>query len=145
MKDLAHGKALESDRHEAVGSQKVALCFAGIVSLVAGLVGSLIPGWPTACLLLSTVCFSRSSGRASQWMHTNRWFGPYLRAICQRKYPVRRRVRLASLLMLWLGIGIAVSILVAVWWIPLFLLGLATIARWRIAWIEANEQLEYSR
>jgi uncharacterized membrane protein YbaN (DUF454 family) len=83
----------------------------GTVSVVLGLIGIFVPIWPTTCfLLLAGWCFARSSRRAERWLHENRVFGKYLRDYRERGV-ISPRVRLGSVTVLWLFIGLS-SVLV---------------------------------
>lgn len=111
---------------------KKALYFgAGTASLGAGIVGMLIPVWPTTCfLLLAAGCYGRSSDRAYTWMHSNRWFGNYLRGYRDRR-TIPLMVKRAALTLLWAGILLSL-VLVSIGWVQLLLLGVAGAITWHI-------------
>jgi uncharacterized membrane protein YbaN (DUF454 family) len=97
----------------------------GAVSVVLGLIGILVPLWPTTCfLLLAGWCFARSSPRAERWLHENRLFGKYLSDYRERGI-ISSRVRHASLVVLWGFIGVSAVLLVNRLWAVAILLFVA--------------------
>jgi uncharacterized membrane protein YbaN (DUF454 family) len=113
------------------GPVRRAVYFAvGAASVVLGLIGILLPLWPTTCfLLLAAWCFARSSSRAERWLHENRVFGRYL-----RDYRVNRvispRVRATSLATMWGFMALSAALLRGRVWVValLVLIGVAVTA-----------------
>lgn len=98
----------------------------GAVSVVLGLIGIVVPLWPTTCfLLLAGWCFARSSPRAERWLHENRLFGKYLHDYRERGI-ISARVRHTSLTVLWLSIGVSAYLLASRLWAVALLLLVAT-------------------
>ncbi|MEQ8329295.1 MAG: YbaN family protein [Longimicrobiales bacterium] len=94
----------------------------GAASVVMGVIGILVPLWPTTCfLLLAGWCFARSSARAERWLHENRLFGRYLSDYRERGV-ISPRVRLTSVTVMWLFIGASTVLLGRVWVALLLLL-----------------------
>lgn len=95
----------------------------GSVSVVLGVIGIVVPLWPTTCfLLLAGWCFARSSSRAERWLHENRLFGRYLKDYRERGI-ISSRVRHTSLAVLWIFIGISAFLLLSrLWAVALLLL-----------------------
>lgn len=88
----------------------------GATAVVLGVIGMLVPLWPTTCfLLLAGWCFARSSRRAERWLHGNRLFGRYLRDYRERGV-VSRGVRTASLSVMWLFVGLSGVLLLEHLW-----------------------------
>lgn len=84
----------------------------GATSVVFGVVGILVPVWPTTCfLLLAAWCFARSSPRAERWLHENRLFGRYLRDYRERGV-ISASAKRTSLVVLWGFMGVS-ALLVA--------------------------------
>jgi uncharacterized protein len=77
------------------------LITAGIVSLLLGAVGVLLPLLPTTpFLLLSSYCFIRSSERLYQWLIRHRIFGSYIYHYLEYR-AVKRNAKIMALLLLW--------------------------------------------
>jgi uncharacterized membrane protein YbaN (DUF454 family) len=94
----------------------------GATGVVFGVIGIVVPVWPTTCfLLLAGWCFARSSPRAERWLHENRLFGRYLRDYRERGI-VSRRTRRASLVVLWLSIGVSSALVLDTPWLVVLLL-----------------------
>lgn len=98
----------------------------GAASVVFGVIGILVPVWPTTCfLLLAGWCFARSSPRAERWLHENRLFGRYLRDYRERGI-ISPRVRRASLAVMWGFIGASALLVSERLWLVALLLIVAT-------------------
>ena len=97
----------------------------GYVSLGMGLVGVVLPLWPTTCfILLSAWCFARSSPAMHRWLHENRLFGAQLR-LYRDHGAITLGVRNGSLLMLWSAIGLSILLVAHMVWLQLILLAIA--------------------
>lgn len=98
----------------------------GATSVVFGVVGIVVPVWPTTCfLLLAAWCFARSSPRAERWLYENRLFGGYLRDYRERGI-ISRSARRASLVVLWVFIGVSALLIAERLWLVVLLLLVAT-------------------
>jgi uncharacterized protein len=103
---------------------RILLAAVGFLSLLAGIVGIFIPIWPTTCfLLLSTACFSRSSDRLYRWMNTNSWFGGHVRQYRERG-SIDGRVRILSLVSLWLSLLLSIALVKSSIWLLVALLAI---------------------
>jgi uncharacterized protein len=81
------------------------LFIAGTISLLIGVAGVFIPVLPTTpLLLLSAACYLRSSKRMYDWLHTNRFFGGYLRNYREGR-GLSLRAKLYTIIPLWLTIS----------------------------------------
>ena len=88
----------------------------GVVSVGLGVIGILVPLWPTTCfLLLAGWCFARSSKRAERWLHENPFFGRYLKDYREHGI-ISTRVRATSLVVLWGFIGFSAFALASRLW-----------------------------
>jgi uncharacterized membrane protein YbaN (DUF454 family) len=97
----------------------------GAVSVGLGIIGIVLPLWPTTCfLLLAGWCFARSSPRAERWLHENRLFGRYLRDYRERGL-ISTRVRSLTLVVLWTCIAISSFALFSRVWVVALLLVVA--------------------
>lgn len=99
----------------------------GVTSVVFGVIGMFVPLWPTTCfLLLAGWCFARSSRRAELWLLENRVFGAYLRDYRERGV-ISGRIRLTSVSILWLTVGISALLLGKLWVAALLLVVAAAV------------------
>lgn len=101
----------------------------GWISVSLGLIGAVLPLLPTTpFLLLAAACFARSSPRFYHWLHTNPFFGEYLRRYRSGEgIPLRAKIMTISLLWLTLATS-AFWVVPAHYWyvrLGLALLGLA--------------------
>ena len=100
----------------------------GALSVSAGIIGIVVPIWPTTCfLLLAAWCFARSSPRAERWLYENRVFGRYLAAYRERGV-ISTRVRRGAAIFLWSTI-LASAVFAAghLWLVALLLLVAAAV------------------
>ncbi len=119
-KEYASDKAVHSLNARIV---QVFLVVAGTLSVALGVLGILLPVLPTTpFLLLAAACYLRSSRRLYQWLHTNRWFGKYLRWYRDGEgIPLASKV--TSITLLWLSLGSSALFAVPqrLWWVKLVL------------------------
>jgi len=82
---------------------------AGTLSTGLGIIGVFVPILPTTpFLLLAAACYMRSSDRFYRWLINNRIFGAYVRSYIEgRGMPVR--VKIFTISLLWLTIGLTVA------------------------------------
>lgn len=97
----------------------------GLISLVLGAVGIVLPLLPTTpFLLLSAYCFARSSGRLQSYLLGHRIFGEYISNYYNREMTRPHKIR--TLGVMWAGIIICCIAIGSV--IPWILLpGIATL------------------
>ncbi|NLV72666.1 MAG: DUF454 domain-containing protein [Actinobacteria bacterium] len=114
------------------------LIFAGSVFLAVAVVGVVVPLLPTTPLLiLSAVCYARSSDRCYRWLVTNKFFGPYLDDYLHGR-GVSWRVRAGALTLLWGVIGCTALLVVEALWLRLLLLVIAIGVTIHIAMIKGR-------
>jgi uncharacterized membrane protein YbaN (DUF454 family) len=85
------------------------LIAAGTLCAGLGIIGIFVPILPTTpFLLLAAACYMRSSERLYQWLINNRIFGVYIRNYIEGKgMPIR--IRIFTILLLWLTIGLSMT------------------------------------
>lgn len=90
--------------------KKYVFLIIGIVALIVGSVGIVIPILPTTPLLLvATWCFLKSSKRLHNWLINHRILGLYIKSYVKYK-GVEKKYKLATILMVWASIGFSISI-----------------------------------
>ncbi len=90
--------------------QRLTLLGIGWLSLIAGLIGILLPVLPTTpFLLLSAWCFSRSSGRLHQWLLNQRHFGQVIRR-WEEDGSMERRIKFRAIAMIIVGFSLTLLI-----------------------------------
>lgn len=91
--------------------KKYILIGIGTLSLILGFVGIVLPVLPTTpFLLLSAVCYMRSSKRMYSWLIKHRVLGVYLYGyINYRAVPTRSKI--STLIFLWVMLGISMALM----------------------------------
>jgi uncharacterized membrane protein YbaN (DUF454 family) len=86
---------------------RVLWLIAGMICLVLGAIGIVLPILPTTPFLLaSAACFCRSSSRMYNWLLDNKLFGEYIRNYREgRGLPMKTKI--TALTVLWATIGIS--------------------------------------
>lgn len=84
--------------------KQAALVACGLLSLVLGLIGVVLPGLPTTpFVLLAAACFAKASPRLHAWLTQHRWLGPMVRD-WERNRSLPLRIKwLASFMMVSMG------------------------------------------
>lgn len=93
-----------------VTAKHIALIFVGVLSLVLGGIGIILPLLPTTPFaLLAAGCFSVANPRMARKLEESKLFGSYLRHWRTHEgVPVKTKVR--AIIWLWLGLGISAAI-----------------------------------
>lgn len=88
---------------------KLSLNLIGSVSLALGILGIFLPLLPTTpFLLLASACYLRGSERLHAWLIGNRFLGPYITNIREKKgMPVKAKI--ITIALLWASILFSVS------------------------------------
>ena len=104
---------------------RVLLIACGTLCVALGVLGVFMPVLPTTpFLLLAAICFARSSERFYHWLLNNRWFGEYIKNYREgRGIPLR--IKILTLIALWLTIGFTTLFVVSAWWGQLVFWGVA--------------------
>ena len=88
----------------------------GTLCVALGVLGIFVPVLPTTpFLLLAAICYARSSVRLYHWLLNNRWFGEYIKNYREgRGLPLR--LKILTILTLWLTIGFTALFAVSALW-----------------------------
>ncbi len=106
--------------------RKPCLIAIGWLCVVLGGVGIVLPLLPTTpFLLLAATCFAKSSDRFYQWLIGHSWFGKYIENY-RNGLGIPMKVKILTILMLWLSIGFSVIYVVTFFWAKIMLLATAT-------------------
>ena len=104
---------------------KLLMTILGIIFLVLGIMGILLPLLPTTpFLLLSAALFFRSSPRLHRWLYRQPTLGSYIRNFTEHK-AIPLRVKVVSVILVWLTLGYCTFFVAQQWWIKVALLSLA--------------------
>ena len=97
----------------------------GTLCVALGVLGIFLPLLPTTVfLLMAAACYARSSERFYQRLITNRWLGTYI--VNHREgRGMKRRDKMVTLALLWIGIGATIVWTADAWWLRLLLAGIA--------------------
>jgi len=99
--------------------KKILLISGGVVSLIFGGAGILLPVLPAApFVLLSAGCFASGSPRMLQWLRKSRFFGSYIdnyRAGSGVPLNIKRK----SIIFLWTGLIVSMVLVRTFWIVPL--------------------------
>jgi len=116
---------MAKDTKQLSGLVKKLLTAAGIISLLLGIIGIVVPLLPTTpFLLLSATCFIRGSDRLYQWLMEHKLFGRYIRNYREHKaIPLKTKILAISLL--WVTILYSIFFMVNSIYVRLLLATLA--------------------
>ena len=82
----------------------------GLLFLILGLVGILLPVLPTTpFLLLASFFFMRSSDRMHKWLLNHKLFGPTIRSYMNHR-ALKKSTKVKALSTLWLSLSISIYI-----------------------------------
>lgn len=115
-------------------TKRTLLAFAGILSLVLGVIGAFLPLLPTVpFILLAAFCFAQSSEKLHTWLINHRAFGRIIRDF-EAGNGIPRRVKVRAITLLWISMGISAWIVARpMLWLVLALVGTGTtIYLWRL-------------
>jgi len=105
--------------------QRKLYVIAGSISLGIGAAGIILPLVPTTpLLLLSAYCYAKSSKRFYFWLITNKYFGEYLKNYREKK-GVPLKIKIYTLLLLWLTISFSAFYVVNILWLRILLMIIA--------------------
>jgi uncharacterized membrane protein YbaN (DUF454 family) len=105
--------------------RRTLLLVAGSLFLLVGVVGVVVPVLPTTPLLiLSAICYARSSERCYRWLVSNRVFGRYLDDYLHGR-GISWKVKAVTLVFLWGVITCTALLLVEAVWLRVLLFAIA--------------------
>jgi len=105
--------------------KKILLIISGIISLVLGIIGILVPILPTTpFLLISAACFVRSSEKHYQWLIQHKWFGATIRNYREHK-AIPLSTKIFSVSVLWTTILYSSLLVVDRLWLRIVLVLIA--------------------
>ena len=119
--------------HHPLPWLRALFAIAGVLALLAGIIGIFLPVLPTTpFVLLAAACFARSSPRIYGWLLRHRLFGPMIDT-WQRERAVPRRVKWIALASMACSIGLSLLLMQGQPWLQLLLavIGL-TLSAWLI-------------
>lgn len=101
--------------------KRIILITAGYLSLSMGALGIFLPVLPTTpFLLLSAVCFLKSSKRLYNWITQHKLFGAYIRNYLKYR-AISLKAKFVSILFLWLVVGVTVIFIIDLVWLKILL------------------------
>jgi hypothetical protein len=90
--------------------KKYLLILLGTISFILGVIGIFLPLIPTTpFLLLTAVCYVRSSKRLCHWLMNHKVFGSYIHNYIENK-SIKKSIKVSALLFLWLTLLISMMI-----------------------------------
>jgi uncharacterized membrane protein YbaN (DUF454 family) len=97
----------------------------GLISLILGIIGIVIPILPTTpFLLLASAAFAKSSEKFHRWLLNNKVLGAYIRNYKEGK-GMPLKIKVITLLLLWITISISILFLMNLLWIQILLICIA--------------------
>jgi uncharacterized protein len=104
----------------------------GLLALILGAIGVVIPGLPTTpFVLLAAACFVRASPALYNWLIRNRWLGPMI-LDWQQHRSITRRTKVVALLTMFVTISFSLWALQQRPYIQIAVLIAALIGFWSV-------------
>lgn len=121
---------------------QVLLLTAGSICVLLGVVGIVVPLFPTTpFLLLAAACYVRSSEKLYNRLLANRWFGSHIRSYRENR-GIRLSVKITAVSFLWLTILFSIVFVLNTLWLKLMLALIAAGVTWHIVSIRTLKDRE---
>jgi len=87
---------------------RILLVSGGILALILGIIGVVVPLLPTTpFLLISAACFVKSSDHLYQWLINHKWFGKIIRNY-REHHAISLAAKVSAVALLWLTILVGI-------------------------------------
>lgn len=97
------------------GLPRRAFAGVGFVFVGLGLIGVVVPGWPTTIfMILALWAFKKSSPKMECWLLNHRMFGPTLRD-WEENHSIKRRTKIVAITTLWAFLIVSLFLIGALW------------------------------
>lgn len=107
----------------------------GLLSTGLGILGIFLPVLPTVpLLLLAAACFARSSEKFYRWLLDHPRLGPLVGNYLDGE-GVPLRAKVSAITLIWLSVSISALFLVALPWVRILLLAIATGVTLYLLWL----------
>ena len=118
---------LQEKKREIGKVRKAFLFIGGIISLILGTIGIVLPILPTTpFLLLAAACFALSSEKFYNWLINNRVLGSYIRNYREGK-GMPLKLKIFTITLLWVTILISVFFFITILWVQILLIIIAIV------------------
>ncbi|MDX1358071.1 MAG: YbaN family protein [Clostridia bacterium] len=123
------------------GTKRIIFISAGVICVVLGAIGIVLPVLPTTpFLLLAAFLFFRSSERFYNWLLDTKILGEYIRNY--REYrAIKRKTKIYTIILLWATLGISIWVVDNIY-IRIFLLVVGISVTVHILLIKTFEKIE---
>jgi uncharacterized membrane protein YbaN (DUF454 family) len=123
------------------GPLRALLIVLGTLCVGLGVIAVFLPVLPTTpFLLLAAICYARSSERFYHWLLSNRWCGEFIKNYREGK-GIPLKLKILTILLLWLTIGSTAWLAVSQWWIRLILIGIAVVVTFHLVNIKTYKPI----
>lgn len=96
---------------ELTNYQKHFYFISGVILVIIGTIGIFLPILPTTIfLILASICFTKSSPKANQWLRNNKLFGQYIKNY-QEKSGLTLTSKILHIFFLWTMIFLSIIFL----------------------------------
>lgn len=115
----------EKGRVQKLSIVRFIYLISGFLLVAIGIIGIFLPLLPTTIfLILASACFVKSSPKANEWLKNHKILGAYLKNY-QDKEGLTLKVKIFTILFLWISIGLSGYFLTQEFYVRLILLAIA--------------------